>query len=1855
MNAQHFSQLLLSKKGLIAGTVLIALAGSLVFWNLNANKRPIATLDTSFSAYVSAYTAGVISKTSPIRIQLTQEVADSGKIGMPTEKALFKLSPDVPGKAFYADTRTIEFRPDNHLASGKEYVVSFNLGKVVEVPSAMATLQYSLRTMPQNFQVAVEGLSPMERLKPERQKLTGTLHTADLADASDVEKLLMATQGSSKLEIAWEHQPVLRQHQFAVLNIQRGEQASEVSLNWSGNALGINYQDGETITVPSIKDFVLVSAQVIQSPSQYVSLRFSDPLDEKQNLQGLIQLSGLSNLRFQVQDNEVLIFPAIRQNGKTTLTLNPGITNLRGFKFSKIQQKDLSFAQAKPEVRFLGKGTILPGDQNWIIPFEAIGLKAVDVRITQVYEKNIAQFLQINTLGSNMEMKRVGRPVAAKTVPLGSLSDVAQDSWGRYSLDLSTLMKAEPGAIYQVMISFKKQYALYPCEEATSAEVPILAEDNLQQVEATYDQNIWDYYDYYEYDYNSYDWNERDNPCHSSYYTSSRTITRNVLASDLGLIAKAGNDGSILAVVTDLKNAQPLSGATVEVYNFQQKLLATGVSDKDGLVSLKTGQKPFLLTARLQNQLGYLKLDPGISLSLSSFDVSGTEIQQGVKGFIYGERGVWRPGDSLHIAFMLEDKYKTLPAGLPVIFELRNPSGQTIQKQVHNLGASNLFRFSTATPPDAPTGTWMAHIQAGGLTFSKNLKIETVKPNRLAIALDFGSDRLTAENPRVTGNLQVKWLHGAPAPGLRAQFEVDFTKVKTTFEGYANYLFDDQATPFYSEPLPVFDGRLDGSGNAQIPVTLGNNEASPGMLMANFRGKVFEEGGNFSIDQVSIPYYPYTAFAGLQLPATDEWGYLPQKAQKVQLASVSANGAPLSRNLTLSVYQLEWSWWWGGDNGNLDYYLSQQAYNPLLERKVATSNGKGQTDLNIESGGRYYIRVCDQASGHCTGQVIYVGWGNDPSQIPGAAAMLMMSTDKKSYQVGDEVVVQVPGSNQARLLVSIENGSRVLRTFWENLQAGQQSVRFKVTPDMAPNVYVHAALIQPHSQTANDLPMRLYGVVAIQVDDPATRLNPVLSLPDELAPEKPVTIKVTETNKKAMTYTLAVVDEGLLSLTRFQTPSPWNVFYAREALGVRTWDLYDDVIGSFSGKFGKILAIGGDEDGQMQKNAKANRFPPIVRYMGPFRLEPGKTNQHTFTMPRYVGAVRVMVVAGENGAYGHADKSVPVRQALMVLPTLPRVLGPGEQFSLPVQVFAMDAAIKNVTIEVQTDKLLKTTEGNTRQLSFRTTGDQTVYFPVQVEETTGIAKVRVTATSGNQTASYELELDVRNPNPPVTQVVEGIVDAGKQWSGNFTLPGMPGTNKAVLEVSTIPPINLAQRLDYLLSYPYGCIEQTVSSVFPQLLVGNFMELDAATQQRSERNIRAAIQRIQRFQQPDGGLSYWPGNRGNDDWGTTYAYHFLLEASQKGYQVPGDLLNNLKRYQLKSSRDWRKNVAYQRDDLVQAYRLYTLALAGAADQGAMNRLRESGNLTIQAAWRLAAAYQLAGKTDAARQLVQNIGTQIQNYREMAFTYGSALRDEAMILETLALLNDREKGANLVKNVARQLGSGTWLSTQETAYALIALARFAGNDPASTGMKFSFTLPGEQAVSASTGLSIIQKTFKTSGNGQVSVSNQGSGVLFVRILTTGIPARGQETDASKGISLQVQYTDLDGRTIDPASLVQGTDFVASVTVAHTGVSGVYQQLALNQIFPSGWEILNTRLSGAPAMAGSAVPDYQDIRDDRVYTFFSLQPNQRKTFKVRLNATYTGQYYLPAVTCEAMYDQGIMARKAGTYVRVNPLVSQ
>lgn len=1844
----------------------------LIFTLVISCKKKTTETDNlfKFRDYISYTTSGMTSVASPIQINLANDV-EGWESGAQINDNIISIKPHTEGKLTIVNKHSLVFTPDESLDPATEYTVTIKLGDLYkEIPKEFKNYTFQFKTIKPNFNIETNRLQSYSK---NWQYLEGVIKSADIISLENAKTLVKASQNGKNLSLVFDESNTnAKFFEFKIDSINRLIEDSKILVTWHGKSIQADNKGKNTVSIPGINNFTIVETSVIQAPEQYLAINFSDPLKKQQNFEGLVAIQNIKSPKYIVDGNVLKVYPDSKLVGNILVNIFQGIKNDEGYKLKKPFSETIAFEALKPQVKLVRNGTILPNSEELKFNFEAVNLSAVDVRVIKIFEDNVLQFLQDNNLNSNnrYDIKKVGRRIAKQTIQLQTASENT-GKWKVYSIDLSKFFKADPGSIYRVELSYNKSYALYDCDSnhkttnSDNDDYDSYYEDDYYQEENTEisseeedlrEEAYWDNlaYSYRNYNYN---WREENNPCHDAYYNERKIVSQNLLASNLGVIVKQSTNNSYYFAVTNIIDTNPEANAKVTLYNFQQQELASRNTDEDGLTLIDLDKRAAFAIISKGLNATYVKLHDGNSLSLSKFDVSGSRLQKGLKGYVYGERGVWRPGDTLHLSFILNDKANELPEKHPVKLEITDPNGKLVFKQVTTSHLNRFYKFTVPTASEYKTGNYNAKVSVGGAKFYKNLKIETVKPNRLKIKVDFENTILTSKQ-RLKGTLDVKWLHGAPGKNLKAEIKAKFNSTNTAFKNYKDYTFNDPTRKFQTEEINVFEGLVNEAGLAKINSKLRVGKNAPGMLNVQFLVRAFEKGGDFSMDAFTKKYAPYESFVGMRSPKGNAYGsFFTDEKQTFDIAVVDKDGKPIKRNnLEAKIYKIEWRWWWNSSYDNLSSYVSSSYHRPYKTQKINTNtNGKAQLHINIpdDERGRYLIRIVDPVSGHATGRTAYFyknWWQKAPSNDKEAAKMLVFSSDKETYNVGETAKVTFASGNEGRALISIENGTEVLDTKWVKTKRGETTVDIPVTKEMAPNVFVNISLLQPHAITSNDLPIRLYGVIPMMVENPNTKLYPELKMPDVLRPQQTFDVKVSEKNKKAMTYTIAMVEEGLLDLTRFKTPNAWHEFYKRQALGVKTWDVFDDVIGAYSGSIDQVFAIGGDGSATGGKNKKANRFKPVVTYLGPFKLDAGKTRTHQIKLPNYIGAVRTMVVAGNytDEAYGSIDKSIEVKKPLMVLATLPRKLSPGEKVTLPVTVFAMEPKVKHVNISLKLSRGISVVGDTKKTLAFNKPDEKMAYFELDVSKAKGINTVEVIATGNGEKSTYKVELDVENTNPISSKAIDETLNANASKTINFSTFGVSGTNTASVEFSTLPSMDFSRRLQYLIQYPHGCVEQTTSSVFPQLFLQDIFDLTADKKQQIQSHIENGIKRLGHFQRPHGGLSYWMGENDANDWGTSYAGHFMIEAEKKGFVLPLTFKSNWIKYQKQIARAWRPSYRSYNSDLAQAYRLYTLALAGSPDLAAMNRLREFSEISNEAKWRLAAAYALAGQKEASDAISQRANINFKPSRYNYYTYGSVDRNRAMALETMALTKNI-KMRELAEYIAKDLSSNRWMSTQTTAYSLLAMAKMV-NANGGKALELKYTINGE-AKNIKTKNAIAQRELSVNeGTNTLTFTNAKDNVVYVRVLNSGKLPLGKELVEQRGLSVSVQYKDLKGNKIDISKLQLGQDFVASVQVSNLKNEYV-NDIALTQIFPSGWDIVNTRFT-AFGNSTTSQARYTDIRDDRVNFYFDLPAKgnrSTKTFHVMLNASYLGTYYLPGIQAEAMYDNDYLVRTKGQWVTV------
>lgn len=1445
-------------------------------------------------------------------------------------------------------------------------------------------------------------------------------------------------------------------------------------------------------------------------------------------------------------------------------------------------------------IKFSSNGSILPSGGDLNVTFKACAYRKAQVTIKKVYPSNILQFLQLGTYERSWEMYKIADVVADTTIVLGAEDDSNLPESRTYALDLQDLIRPETGAVYHF---------------------------ELQGLEPTINEE-WD----------------------------SSQDKMDLLASDLTLIVKHGDKGYDVTAM-NIRSGKPARGVKVRLYSFTQQELAKGSTDSQGRVVLSGIEDASFATAVSGKNYAYLRLDNGKSLSTSGFDVAGSESEKGLRAYVFGERGVWRPGDTLHVSTIVMDDGAKLPAGYPVIAELRNPSWQVTQTLKGKLDGSSILHFPFTTEPDAPTGRWNVTVKIGDRAFNKMLRVETIRPNNLDIKLKFGSDQIklsqkaTADN---TAEVDVAWMYGGKGTGLKVNGEVSISSAATSFKGYEEYTFKDAQKGFSSQNLVIKDMVTDDDGRCSFVFnpTLKKSQIA-GKLNAAFTMTAYEPQGGLSTAYRTFTLSPFESYVGLRVDQDkNEWGeqFLQRgKAHKFHVVTLDSDGRPVSLDkLRASIVHVDWSWWWNAMSGDAAY-ASGSVGEVVHKLDFSTRDGKGGFTFDFPESvpaGAYLIRVEDLEGQHSSTLLCQALDGSGVSDVSDAATRLNMVLDKDRYEKGGTARLTIPSADGALAIVSIEKGGQILNTRQIICKGESTLISIPVTSEMAPNAYACVTLVQPLGNDANDAPVRLYGIANINVDDKDTHLSPILDIPDKASPESRLKFTVREKDGKAMSYVVALVDEGLLSLTGFKTPDAWETFYAKQALRVRTWDQYDEIIGAYGGEIEKLFAIGGsDEAMPVLKPYGADRFPPVVRYLGPFNLKKGRSAQHSVDIPQYIGALRAMVIATDGKAQGSFSKDVTVSKPMMVQANLPRVLRIGEEVSVPVTVIANEDGIGTVKLNVEVSGPVELTGSGKESVTLTQSGSQTVTFRLKANGRTGVAKFTAVGTTASDKSVSGVEFDVMSPNPETSKSTTLLLAAGGKKDVEVELNGIEGSNSLSVELSSIESVNLEGRVKYLTEYPYGCAEQTISKAFPQLYIPLFSDCSEDRAKLCSFNVTAAINSLGKYRTASGGLAYWPGTDRPSLFCTSYALHFLCEAENAGFAVPSDLKNSLVS-SISASVDSRSG------GFENAYALYALVRAGAPRRSLMNMMRTSKGTTREAMWILAAAYATDGKADIARQITSGLPYVTEEHS----CYGSDIRNMAIALKTSLLTGDKVGAMELCGLLSKKLNGSEYMSTQSTAWALQAVASYARTF--TKGIRAGVTEGGKsQGIDTDKSMaSVTLRRNSAPGKVKLNLENRGDSDLHVVLAQSGVPAAGSDEAYSSKLSVDVKYRKADGTALRLGidSLKVGDHFCAVATVRNNS-SMTIKDIALSQLFPSGWEIVNTRIGAGDAASHPAGIDYQDYRDESVNSFFGLGGSGSVTVTVELTAAYRGRFHVPATSVEAMYDNTASATCPGMWIEI------
>jgi uncharacterized protein YfaS (alpha-2-macroglobulin family) len=1814
-----------------------------------------------------------------VRVTLDQPVARAGKGDAPAAGTRLRLDPEVPGRLVAISDTELVFMPAAPFAHGRRYQARLEAlqtpeGMVRPSPAQVAGWELAFETPAFGFL----GMHP-ERMDYARKEValvarfSGPVHAPSLGKAITLE-----VDGK-----------VRRDAQVAL-----GDDPTQVAIRLSGGArpgaqLRLAMTDAvrsgldptqraqaaeARFVLPEGKPVRILSTQLVEGDTGfYLEVICNDDASggRRYHWSRRSEWSGYVSRRCQLTEEDaarlIRTEPQVAVHavasgggfrllgdfprGPLTLNIAAGATTVDGGVLMQGYTHALTVPARAPRLRFVSTGRYLPRGAWSNLGVQHMNVDEVQVRVRQIPPENLVFWL--SHTGSETADARTSDLLVSTQVKLQNPPDRQHTSF----VDLGALLPQTARGVLEVTLQ----------HEGASA------------------------------------------------------VSR-LLLTDMSLVAKKGvataqgkgrHDVSVWAV--GIRTAAPLSGVQLQLKRMSGKTVATCTTDKGGHCRLEVPEvpegdaddsAPFAIVARKGDDLTYLRYSD-LRTETSDFDVVGEAFasERVYRAAVWSDRGVYRPGETARIAALLRDREDTAPrGGVPLELRLLDPREKVVrQLQLHS-NEAGMVEASFPFAPFADTGRYRVELSVGKKTVqSYAFNVEEFVPERMKVEARPLSDAyLLGDATKVAVSAQ--YLFGGSAEGSRVQGACRLEPATFRPKQNAHFRYGLQLTGPAPKALTLgeVESSLDPKGQAVLECpALSGAAAFPGMARLYAQVAVFESGsGRSTRGEAQAQVHPEKFYLGL---LADQQKFEPGVKLAVQGVVVDWEGRPAPTALTEVEVELvrmesEYGYFWDEDAGGERY---QRHLRPVTEGTLKVPVKNGRFELVAEPRGWAAAFVVRVRGGQARTDLFLESTRGDWWWDYGTAQVDQTPKPLKPTQlavqlpgeleVGKPVPVTVKAPFKGRVLFTAET-DRVIAHGWVDAAAGDVSWSFPLER-FFPNVYVSAFLIKdPHLESKESfLPDRAFGVSSAKVA-PRTFTQPLtLSAPAEARSNSTLEVKLDFGKTDGPTWaTVAVVDEGILSLTGFRSPNPFEAIFSRRALGVETYETIGWTL--LMPPSGNTRRTGGDEEDEEggAENARVQPVKPVALWSGLVKVPASGVLTLPFAVPQYRGKLRVMAVAGSPGRMAHAHTQVVVKDPLVLQTTLPRFVIHGDVLQIPVFVTNLSGAAQDIRVSLTAESLpqggleafdatvaplvfLGKPEGTARVENGKSA---TLVFQARAALTVGAARLQVKVVGGGHESREELDVPFV-PNGPRERVVQKVaLTAGKLDLKPYLAGWLPTSERSTFWVTSNPYGESFDHLAYLVTYPYGCLEQTTSSTRPLLFVKNLLQsVDptlVAQGGKLEDMVMHGVNRVLSMQTPSGAFGYWIGDTQPAPWASAYATHMLLDAQRAGYPVPQD--------RLESVLGWmeREVARYERGDRsgetdwygsAEAYMHYVLAQAGKGKKARIQKLidhpqpgtsRVAGTLAEQQ-FMLKAALYLAGDRRYEKELKAPDASPVEAVRQNDWSFYSELRRRGFMLSTFQdLFGNDPAGEALAQRVADTLRgkASSRFTTQELVWSVTGLGKrvaeasreFKVGALSANGKKLRAQHADGRGGERTWSVHRASEYAKL----ELEVEDLGKGQLFLILSSEGVKKDARWKTGGEGLRVTRRYRTLDGAAVEKKSVSLADLLFVEVEIANTTGARV-QNIALVDRLPAGFEIENPRLGrGVPVSWLEAsetwATDAMNVRDDRLEVFGALGPGEKKKVVYAVRAVTAGAFTLPPVEAEAMYDPGIWAREPGATVEIH-----
>lgn len=1341
------------------------------------------------------------------------------------------------------------------------------------------------------------------------------------------------------------------------------------------------------------------------------------------------------------------------------------------------------------------------------------------------------------------------------------------------------------------------------------------------------------------------------------------SVSKLISFSDIGLIAKS-NKKQVHVFANSITSALPYNQVNILVYSRNNQIVGRGVTNSDGVAVIDieeknaSGFEPAMVIAKTEDDFNYLLFNQ-TRVNTDRFEVGGKIVNTtGLDVFVYGPRDIYRPGETIQYAAIIRTPEWKVPENNTYILKWRYPNGKEMLTFRKNTQQEGMFDGIYQIPQSSVTGTYSLEIYSPTevLLASKQYYVEEFMPDRIKLVMPAVPATINIGS-KVDLPVTAQNLFGTPAANRNYETSTQVRFKSFRAEKYPNYNFSlKNLAVKVSETFN--QGKTDENGKFTESFTAGNVYANNGVLEVNHFVTVFDETGRPLSRAVKFDVVSQNYFVGV---GGYNYNYYPlNRTVEFPLIATSYKGDAVSGKVKVEVVKYEYR--------NIlrrsgEYYrYESQEVQSIVETKNITVQGE-QTKYSYKPtiAGRYALRVYAEGSNAFVEQVFYSygSWGADRNSFSvSKEGTVDIELDKNNYKVGESIKALFKTPFDGKLLVTVENNQLVYQKL---IDVTNQSASLDIPTGSSflPNVYISATLIKAH--TRSDLPLTTaVGYKNVTVEDDKKKIDVAIKAAEESRSKKKQRITIKAAPNAVVT--IAVVDEGVNQITDFKAPDPYKYFYGKRALGVAAYNLYPFL---FPEKY-NILSSTGAGDDMMAKRANtmpAKRVEIMSYWSGVKVAGSGGEVDFDIDIPTFSGNLQIMAVAVKGDQFGAAQQDMKVVDPLVVSTALPRFMSPNDTVTMPVSITNTTQKAISASVEVEAHKDVKAIAISSEKVNIEAGKEAIVQYKLIAPSGIGVVNSTVKVKGAGETFEQKIEWSVRPTAPLQKRSGSGSVEGSQVKKVNFeTASFIQSSVDVELVVSALPGVSLGKQLNYLLNYPYGCTEQTVSAAFPQLYYKDLVVYyqKPGNTQAAGMNVMGALSTIQKRQIYNGGVTLWEGNYSVEaHWfASVYAAHFMIEAQRAGYEINKKTLSGLLNYldgQLRSKKriDYRYNNGQIKKIAPKeiAYSLYVLALAKQPNRSIMNFYSENSELlSLDGKYLLSAAYALVGDKKGFQQILPKSFSGEVSEKATGGSFYSPIRDEAIALNALLDVDPANNQIPVMaQHVTQAIANSRWFTTQEAVFSVLAIGKMAKQ--ANTQTVAGDVVVDGKTVASTKGETIKLKTVQVKGN-NVEVKSTGTGKLYYSWVSEGIDAAGRFEEVDNYIKVRRKFYNRNGN-INTSGVFRQNDLIVVELSIEKSYSDRIENVVITDLLPAGFEIENTRLQNLPDMTWVKATDYplsEDFRDDRINLFVDLY-KQKQVYYYLVRAVSPGVFQLGPVAADAMYNGEMHSYNGGGTITIQP----